>query len=373
MSEHSPKDAPGHEPGKQHATNATPGETQEKPGIPAYRHTPANDIKQYIEAATDATERSRRVLIILITASVLTLVATWNSREGSWFNERYKLTNAASKLFADKNKPIPPTDRAIVELKEKEGVKTDLYERAHEYINKRHITHQDRVTNAVDKLEEQRLEQVTTVRMPFFGVGFDINDMGIFAGFTFVVVLLWFRFSLLREVNNLRLTFYEARERDKAKAEANGEDGGIEREHLRFCYHMLAMRQVLTTPRMPPQAVKNTDIGWLRQGFWFFISKSLFLLPLIVQAIVMTNDKRSIAVGRMISPRNTELVTVLSRIFVVAIVVLTVLCYVLVVKARMTWKEAGRELLLEGDDWLDMFSSVHKRARALARRLNRKA
>ncbi|MGB8508515.1 MAG: hypothetical protein WCD76_08915 [Pyrinomonadaceae bacterium] len=332
------------------STEPSQNEIPEKSEIEAYTQTSSNDIKQYIEAAAEATERSRRVLIILITASVLALVTTWNSREGSWFNERYRLISAALVLVDEHNQRRPPQDPAIIKLRQEDN---GLYERAEEYLNYRKIIDREILTKRLEGLDEQRLSQVSTVRMPFFGVGFDVNDIGIFAGFTFAVVLLWFRFSLLREVNNLRLTFHEAGNQDRAKAKDKNKDEDEDKdednahEQLRFCYDMLAMRQVLNTPNMSPQENPATLIRHLRQVFWVLVSKSLFLLPLMVQLLVIRNDSRSIKVGHMISPRNTELVTQMSWAFLFVIAVLTTLCYLLVFKSNETWKKAARELNLK--------------------------
>ncbi|HKP71391.1 MAG TPA: hypothetical protein VJT82_00540, partial [Pyrinomonadaceae bacterium] len=309
------------------------------PEVEAYTQTSPSDIKQYIKAAAEATERSRRVLIILITASVLALVAVWNSRQASWFNERYRLINAASMLFDEKNQRRSLQDPEVVKLRQNDA--SGLYERAEEYLRYRNINDRGILKNTLDTLNAQRAEHVSTVRMPFFGVGFDVNDIGLFAGFTFAVVLLWFRFSLLREVNNLRLTFFEARKQDKAK----GESG--RHEQLQFCYDLLAMRQVLTTPKMLPQDETDTFLGRPRQIFWFVISKLLFLLPLGVQFLVMRNDKNSEHIGRMISPHNTQLVMRASWLLLLSIVLLLALCYQLVMKAQMTWRDAARELGLK--------------------------
>jgi hypothetical protein len=347
MPKHSHKKPTGNRSRNAPSTTSSSNEPQEEPGTGAPEQTSTNDIKQYIEAATDATERSRRVLIILITASVLTLIATWNSRKASWFDERYNLVNAASHLFtkekptrriflddycifAPHNKGNPDLDKRI-----------DLYQRADKYLTEQNITDGELVIKTVEGLKRQQLEHVAMVRMPFFGVGFDINDIGIFAGFTFAVVLLWFRFSLLREVNNLRLTFFEARRRDEGK----GKTGGGH-DQLKFCYAMLAMRQVLTTPKMWPQD-KPAFFTGTRTVFWIVISRGLLLLPLAAQFLVIRNDINSDDLGRIVSPDNTDLVFWASRISLVIIIVLLFLCYQLVYKASKTWKEAADELNLK--------------------------
>jgi hypothetical protein len=355
MPEHSQKQSTHGKSRNAHLEPPSPPEPQEKSRIESPAQAPANDIKQYIEAATDAAERSRRVLIVLITASVLTLVATWNSREDGWFDESYNLVKAASILITENNKPISLNDPEIIALSE--GDKTNLYERAEQYLKQSHITKREDVQKILDSLASQRAEHLAMVRMPFFGVGFHINDIGIFAGLTFAVVLLWFRFSLVREVNNLRRAFHKAGKQDEAQAEANGRDGSGEHQQLQFCYDMLAMRQVLTTPKMLPLVEKNTSLGrlrrswhrlsWHRQMFWFLIAKSLFLLPVLVHIIVMINDHASMELGRIVSPSNTDIVLTASWILLVSILILTALCYVLVFNAHTTWKEAAKVLGLE--------------------------
>ncbi|HEX8127839.1 MAG TPA: hypothetical protein VF527_01975 [Pyrinomonadaceae bacterium] len=339
MSEHPPQDTPNDESTKPHAAKPPSDDTQDKSEVDVYTQTSADDLKQYIKAATDATERSRRVLIILITASVLALVATWNSRSASWFSERYRVINAAATLLDEKSQLRPMNDPKIIALQQEGG---NLYERAQQYLQYRQTPDRNILLKRLEALDLQRVEHVSMVRMPFFGVGFDINDIGIFAGFTFAVVLLWFRFSLLREVNNLRLTFFEARSQDMEKSPSGG--GG--NKQLRFCYDMLAMRQVLTTPKMSPQN-NPTFFSSLRTLFWIIISKGLFLLPLAVQLLVMRNDRNSEHIGRMFSPYNTNLVNKASLVLLASIIVLTALCYHLVIKAHFTWKEAANELGLK--------------------------
>ena len=46
-----------------------------------------------------------------------------------------------------------------------------------------------------------------TIRVPFFGIGFDINYLGLLSGLGFVIVLVLFRFSITRELDNVKLSF----------------------------------------------------------------------------------------------------------------------------------------------------------------------
>lgn len=72
------------------------------------------------------------------------------------------------------------------------------------------------------------------IRAPFFGIAFDINDMGLIGGTSLIAVLVLLRFCLSREIRNLEFSFEEATQHEK----------------LYQFYHALAMHQVFTVPSM---------------------------------------------------------------------------------------------------------------------------
>jgi hypothetical protein len=93
--------------------------------------------------------------------------------------------------------------------------------------------YRERFLNMYAALSRGYVENALSVRVPFFGITFDVNDLGIMGGISFLVILVWLRFCISREVDNLRLSFEEADRLGKGKE----------------FYTLLAMRQVLTTPR----------------------------------------------------------------------------------------------------------------------------
>lgn len=72
------------------------------------------------------------------------------------------------------------------------------------------------------------------VKAPFFGIVFDINDVGLIGGISLICVLVMLRFSLSREIKNLNFAFKEA----------------VAHGQLPDFYYELAMHQVLTIPEM---------------------------------------------------------------------------------------------------------------------------
>ena len=128
-------------------------------------------------------------------------------------------------------------DYAALKVGEMAAHDPDLYRRATLYLKRRNLNPQsaDDKKRLEDELADYRkvaVEQVSFVHIPFFGAVFDHNDMGMFGGFTVAVLLLWLRYSLARELSNLKLIF----------------ENPALRENRRRCYELLAMQQVLTVP-----------------------------------------------------------------------------------------------------------------------------
>jgi hypothetical protein len=172
-------------------------------------------------------------------------------------------------------------------------------------------------TNDLIKLH---LENVVYVRVPFFGFVFDVNDLGMLAGFSFISILLMCRYSLSRELENLKLFFAEAHQHGDNKKTA---------------YHVLAMTQVFTIPPIE---------GTGREKIWSFAPQLIYFLPLMIQVLSFINDVNTINVGFEINPRTTLIVFVSSFAFLVLILILTVWCSILSRKIDSTWEKQAQSL-----------------------------
>jgi len=115
------------------------------------------------------------------------------------------------------------------------------------------------------------VENVRLVRAPFFGIAFDVNDLGLIGGIGFIVILLLLRHSLSREIKSLNRSFKEA----------------LSHGQLRHFYHVLAIRQVFTVPDMEGET----------QNRWLALSqKSVSILPALVFSIVVYYDFSSVTI-----------------------------------------------------------------------------
>jgi hypothetical protein len=237
-------------------------------------------LKPFIESTNDAAARFRRVLFVMVTASILGFGAVWNSMPFGWLTSRLTATRNAEKYLTlqelrsewarlerpesdEKAKAGDSEVESIAQKRERvvakvnhtlrvdgeeHGWLTDLkelnkklnspsFDQAREWTSIRNFHDSSQAIRYAQSLDDMRNANVLLVRIPFFGIGFDVNDLGLLEGITFSVILILFRFTLWREYNNLRLTFRLAKPED-----------------LRYCYLCLAMQQVLT---VPPIAASN--------------------------------------------------------------------------------------------------------------------
>lgn len=209
----------------------------------------AEEINSYIDAAKAASNRGRHVLLVLVTASIISFAAARNSRHEGWMNQRLELAKTAFMFcntsssdaqpkWDDANtlKMLPPQDAKL---------KEDLKSRAKWFYDLRYRSCRD-LGIAVGELEKVNIENSDLIHVPFFGLSFDINDLGMLSSITFVVVLIWLRLSLETELRSVRLTFAKA----DSLSKANNTDGSSLSEFA-TAYELLGTCQVFTRIAMP--------------------------------------------------------------------------------------------------------------------------
>jgi hypothetical protein len=152
-----------------------------------------------------------------------------------------------------------------------------------------------------DAMVKSYVEALST-KVPTFGFGIDANDLGMIGGLGFFVILLMYRFSLGREINNLEIAREEASRLGQA----------------REFYLVLAMRQVFTVPQAPH-----------RERSWFLIwaPKLLCCVPLLVQSVVTVNDVITFDVADEISRAHNIATTIGELLALIGILSLTVVAF----------------------------------------------
>jgi hypothetical protein len=271
-----------------------------------------SSVLQYINAAASSGDRARTVLIVMLVASVFVFTQIRNA--DGWLDRRINTRIYALRLLDkdfDANKDVlskDPKDHAI---------ETELYNRARYFINisgykTGDANDKDRLLSQINHLTDMRDEQMRLVRLPFFGAVFDANDMGIFAGITFTVVLLWLTLATIRERRNVQVAF-EA-------AESHGS--------LRFCYNLLSMQQVLTVP--PTKANRYLQsLG--------YISNALYVMPLVIYGVLFHHDWITRDTGYALGWDKMNILLGASGVLFVLILILTIICIVTSLKMDKDW------------------------------------
>jgi hypothetical protein len=267
------------------------------------------DLTYYVDAAADSTTRARRVLIVIITVSVLVFAAFWNSRLVSWQNSRLGMAQAAVlyKVWDRGNRPVRP------------GPEREAFDNARSFAAERGLSGEREIEEYEGYLQKAQIDNVQTLHVPVFGFSFDVNDLGMLGGFALVVSLMWFRFSLNRERDNLELVFREA----------------AETGCLAESYTLLAMRQVLTVPRLG---------GVKERHFWKKLPALLFALPFLCQLTVCTHDIMTRGRGETVSPWSTSVLYVTESLFLALLGVLTIASYRLSSEIERRWDKEAEEL-----------------------------
>lgn len=308
-------------------------------------------VKEYLESAAEASRRTRFITITMTVASVLVLVSVLNSTDAGWISLRIDALQR-KKLYAVKKFPLlcacldvaqhhcdtlttkEKTDVQLTffELEQLRKVKGDRDAENEAKARLQEICTEEtaRLNGFTEALIRSSAETKYTVRVPFFGAAFDVNDVGILAGVGLLVVLVLLRLSLRSLIINIRVGFKKAFDVNEEKD----------------FYDVLASRQVFT---FPPVADKRQEVvrmqGWIEKHWrkrwrglatdeWSanrtktlrFIPHLLSLVPTLFYGLQFYNDLNSSHYGFYLHSGRTWLLLILEGIFLGAIFVFGVWC-----------------------------------------------
>jgi hypothetical protein len=236
----------------------------------------ALDIQDYLDATSDASKRTRWAVTVLVISCVLGLIAYVNGLPNNWGLQRLQ---AMARSDSARGRHL--NDSALTfGLRDSAEISQKQFDARYQALLKTYI------------------ETSTIVRIPFFGVAFDVNYLGLFGGISFLSILLYLRFCISREVDNLRISFLEA-----------------ERLHsLEPFYTLLSMRQVITVPHSRTRRVSPA---------LSLAPKLLCVIPLLLYIAIMFNDFRTEEKGNSINADHTNTLLAQEVVFVALILMVT--------------------------------------------------
>jgi hypothetical protein len=203
-------------------------------------------------------------------------------------------------------------------------------------IQRMNFTSRDELDNLVSIYDRARIENSTLIRMPVVGITFDVNWLNFVSSLSFSIILFLLYYNLSRERKNLFLVFRVA------------ELKNIDR--LDF-YQMLSMRQVLHIPAsvdefVYPDSSASQEAKW--EAFVRKMSNRMAKLPLYAPAVVwiliLIHDISTFNIGKSINSDLTYIGFIASIICGVFMLFFVGLCWQQWEKIIYIWKQEAKKI-----------------------------
>lgn len=276
------------------------------------------DYKILYSLLNESSQRTRSVLYVMLLTSILMFVPYWNVRPDNWLNSRIEIRQKIMKWYgwdSDVKKKIKKNSDSKDFVSSKQA--GELFGFDFENLQKDSISNIARLQTEILELRKINIAK-SFITIPIFNVTVDINDLSLFGGFAFVVILSILRASVYREVLNLTFIFEEAEKQ----------------EELLKAYQILGMSQVLTVPREK----KTYEL------FAILLTVIYLFLPLFVQGYTFVYDINRIEYALVQNESATVIHMLLNSIWLVITSILTFSCLQLSIKYNKKWQEVSIKL-----------------------------
>jgi hypothetical protein len=283
-----------------------------------------------LEAAGDSARRGRALIFVITFGSIIAFAAAWKEMPFSWSQARYHAVIASIDYFDDETAngkggqaraQFAATRQKMLGIVGNRAAWEEHLKQGSEYVHSHGFLDAPHARSFLDAMERDRLETVVIVHLPIIGVTFDINDLGMFAGMSFIALMFALRLVLVRELESVRTVFRYAHEFGASQ----------------YAYELLAMTQVLT---IPPKYKSRYRPG----RAWSRAPMSLIWLPLIVQSVLFVEDLSTINLGASTSQGLTIVTLLIGFAALSILLILTVSCWNCTGLLDHEWAE-------EGYDW----------------------
>jgi hypothetical protein len=239
-------------------------------------------IQKICEVSNDTSSSTRSILYILVLVNILSLIAIINTRPRNWSVTRLNDVGDSIRM--------PRAD----------SIRTNSF----------------KLKEA--SLIRNKVENSQTVRIPILGNTFDVNDLNSVAGVTFLILLFILRFTIMREINNLKIALQSISERypDTANKDdfqvylkgRSKQGQGIKKKDIltqinftrrKHHYNFLSMNEIFTLPPL------EIDEGKKINRVFVWAANHIYWLPSVIYFFILLNDISTVKIGLDISRLNT--------------------------------------------------------------------
>lgn len=286
-----------------------------------------NEIENYIKSLTVSSDRVRHMVIISLIGSILLFAAYHNSLQDSWM-----LTRPTLARIVEKNHLYDRESGEILECAQRVG---PTFPESCEEINRAFRWYQlsghSKVSfqDALTSLESSRVADMQIVRVPFLGIQFDNNDLGIFSSIGMAMIALVLCYSMVRHHENVYLCLWKVRR--IGEAEGRYSEG---QSRANFLYHAMAMAQVFASP--PTLARWRTP--WVLRSIRFSARLALFFIPVFIQGLVLLHDRDTTEIGMLLNPKMTVITNRTHFGFFIILLLFTMITIVYATATDRRWK-----------------------------------
>ena len=168
----------------------------------------------------------------------------------------------------------------------------------------------------------KRRNDLYTVKISWLGIYFDVNDLGLVAGVSLVVILLALNYALMLKYQNIKRAITFIKE-------------NTQREEHRKYFEVLSTAQTLT---LPSDSEKLEFPGVLK-----FVPRILFALPAFAHIFVLVYDVISAARFDDISPYHVWISTGMTAVLFGIIDYQIISCYIVDSKTDVVWIDFKKE------------------------------
>ena len=204
------------------------------------------ELSHYISVFSASAGRVRYVMFIIMVLSVTILVAQLNTTAQSWAQPRYK---RLSGILAE-TRGLDDS-RADQIVRNRTGARFET---------------RDELAATVADYRARLVDRVFFTEIPGLGTTFDVNDLGLFSGIAYTLLLLLLVFCLMREHENLYLALFKVmRLHDRGARRPDGESSANFLYHARhgYCvYNTTQLGEVAANgpaTRVPERRVLRTN------------------------------------------------------------------------------------------------------------------
>jgi hypothetical protein len=319
-----------------------------------------SEIIQHVNAVDSASSRIRLVLAALAITCIVVEAGILNSNQHGWLNSRFatvqvalrnqiwrpgtaqRIRNCQKTLELARHKVSAAAYKsASRDVLLANGFQDDCetVRRSYEWAVKTHRldstyltagttpTPQEVLSALRDGLEKLRHDNILVMKMPFWGLSFDVNDLGRLSGFAYMILSLILAYSVVRQHETVYLSTWKVRRQCYVEQRY---DDATSRANL--LYHTLAMTQVFLKP--------PTLARWHRPKLsWLFIVLLFWTPPFFVlQLLKLDWDTREI--GSLLSPTRADRILTIEIVAFVTALIASALCTRYLRAEYRLWREA---------------------------------